>query len=134
MRTFLWKLFPPYEVAATKKALSDFLDAHDGLARSRIEEITFQYLKHDPKTVVDSIRLDHKTPTHVALSVVIALLRIHLRSGNYHTYRGTLSMVGENMRSVWSAAVKEFVNLGFGTAEGADEVRAELAEEIRSVG
>lgn len=43
-------------------------------------------------------------------------------------------MVGENMRSVWSAAVKEFVNLGFGTAEGADEVRAELAEEIRSVG
>lgn len=134
MRTFLWKLFPPYEVAATKKALSEFLDAHDGLARSRIQEITFQYLKRDPKTVVDAIRLHHKTPIHVALGVVVALLRIQLRSGNYHTYRGTLSMIGENMRSVWSAAVKELVVLGFGTPEGAEKARAELAEEIRSVG
>ena len=134
MRTFLWKLFPPYEVAATKKALSEFLDAHDGLARSCIEKITFQFLKRDPKTVVDAIRLDHKTPIHVALSIIVALLRIQLRSGNYHTYRGTLSMIGENMRSVWGAALKESVALGLVTPESAEEIRVELADEVRCAG
>ena len=134
MRIFLWKLFPPYEVVATKKALKEFLDAHDGLARPRMEEILFGYLNRDPKTVVDSIRLNHKTPHQVALSIVVALLRIQLSSGNFHTYRGLLNMVGENMRFVWSAAVDELVKEGLGSPEGAKEARAELAEEIRTVG
>jgi hypothetical protein len=134
MRIFLWKLFPPYEVVATKTAIKEFLDAHYGLARSRIEEILVGYLKRDPKTVVDSIRLNHKTPHQVALYIIVALLRIELGSGNFHTYRDRLSMGGENMRSVWSTAVDELVKEGLMSPEDAKEARAELAEEIRSVG
>jgi hypothetical protein len=102
MRIFPWKLFPPYEVVATKNALNEFLDAHDGLARPGIEEILLGYLKRDPKTVVDSIRLNHKTPHQVALGIVVALLRIQLASGNFHTYRCLLNMAGENMRRLVS--------------------------------
>ncbi|MEQ1741452.1 MAG: hypothetical protein ABL869_02975 [Candidatus Nitrotoga sp.] len=134
MRILLWKLFPPYEVVATKNALKEFLDVHDGLARSRIEEILLGYLKRNPKTVVDSIRLNHKTPHQVALCIVVALLRIQLGSGNFHTYRDRLSMGGENMRSVWSAAVDELVKEGLESPEGAKEARAELAEDIHSAG
>ena len=134
LRTLIWKLFPPYEVEAARSEIQSFLDLHDGIARREIEEILSACMSRDPKMVVDAIRLQHRTANHVALALLVGVLRARLSTGQYHVYRGLLNMTGEYMHGVWRHAVSAMVDAGHLEGLAAEELRKSLADEIRSVG
>lgn len=76
-------------------------------------------------------------PAEVRLAAMRAIMRASFAlcgSGEYHTYRGHLSVAGRSLWDVHSWACDQLVTAGwFGTDDAAHE-KATLAEDIASAG
>ena len=66
--------------------------------------------------------------------LITNVLGNHLCSGRYHTYRGVLNAVGEDMRSLWGAAVSALRDRGYYSEKEAEDDMRWIAAEIMKVG
>jgi hypothetical protein len=132
MQTLFWKLFPPYEVRLTAEEVRGFLKGAE-LCRAEIEPKVMALVKDAEKTVY-SVRIDRMKPDHLALLLITNVLSQELSSGQHHTYRGMLSLIGKDMLGLWHNANKEMVARGFMPQSEADSDTAELQRNIKEMG
>jgi len=57
-----------------------------------------------------------------------------LATGEYHVYRGRLSMTGQDLLNLFNYAVSELEKDGFCSSEDAEKNRQWIREEIQSIG
>ncbi|CCG40119.1 hypothetical protein [Magnetospirillum molischianum] len=136
----IWsRAFPTKEVRASLLALSIekeriSKDIFLSSAFSIVEKRVISTISELPDNVKKSITEDGFSPTD--------LVRIMLRNGSHdilssgalHIYRGVLSVDGNNVHSLWTYLVNEFVKEGKMTPEEAESDRDYLAEQIASAG
>jgi hypothetical protein len=108
--SILWKVLPPYEVRLTVEEAQRLLGAAN-LCRDIVAPKVLALIRDADKTVY-SIRIDRMKPDQLALMLITNVVGRELGSGIHHAYRGTLSMVGNDMRSLWHKAQKLMVERG----------------------
>jgi len=129
----LSKIFPPYEVKVTLGEVDAFLNQHAFLCKDVVRSEVASLAKVADKTV-HSIRIDHMKPDHLALVLITNVLGRHLSSGQHHTYRGVLGMVGSDMLKVWSAAISRLKERGYYSADEADQDMQWIRDQVKAVG
>lgn len=134
LRKLFWKIIPPYEVTVVKREIQQFLEEDDGLSRDAINSLVQSYLRRNPQAAVDAIRIEHVQPEHYALALIGGILKIQLVSGQHHSYRGVLGIIGADMKRVWEKVTDRLVDRGYVDTETAQEVRMDLHDEIKSIG
>jgi len=127
------KLFPPYEVKVTCQDIDVLLQVNDGLCNDLIRNEAIKLAKDADKTLY-SIRIDHLKPDQLALILIFNVLTRNLESGWYHTYRGVLTTIGQDMLRLWHITEKEMINRGYSTPEAYAADVEGLMMSIRSVG
>ena len=134
IRSFWWKIVPPFECTIVKEESKGFLSANSDLGRRKIESELFGHIRRQPDSIVRSVRIDHEPATKVALSLIATIAKMKLSSGNHHTYRGVLSITGTDIQRTWDAALKRMVDEGYMEPDFASDMDAELKARISSVG
>lgn len=84
--------------------------------------------------IVRSVAEAGNPPRDVVLFAITEISSSLLSSGQYHVYRGVLSMEGAGIRSTVGIAIGELVKSGFADEEEAKERRAQLTTAIKEVG
>lgn len=133
MRKLIWKFFPPYEVKLTMEEAKAFLGQTADLCRSIIEQEVL-VLARDADRTVYSIRIDRMKPDQLALLLITNVLGRHIGSGSYHTYRGVLSMVGQDMLKVWHSAQTTILDRGYASQQEVNEDNQWMQEQIKNAG
>ncbi len=133
MRKMLWKIFPPYEVKLTVEEAKVFLGQTAEICRSIVEPEIVALAKDADKTVY-SVRIDRMKPDHLALLLITNVVGRHIGSGAHHTYRGVLSMKGQDMLKVWHSAQKAMMERGYATEAEVAEDNQWIQEQIKGVG
>lgn len=133
MQKLIWKFFPPYEVKLTMEEAKAFLGQTANLCRGIIEQEVITLVRDADRTVY-SIRIDRMKPDQLALLLITNVIGKHLGSGVYHTYRGVLSMVGQDMLTVWHAAQKVIHDRGYASEQEVDEDNKRIQEQIKNAG
>lgn len=133
MRGLLWKLFPPYEVKLTIEAIQAFLSDNAGFCRSLVEPAALALAKDAEKTVY-SVRIEHMKPDHLALLIITNVLGAYICSGQYHTYRATLSIIGKDMLKVWHAAQGSMLKLGYASEAEVAEDNEWIQKQVKLAG
>lgn len=131
MQNWLWKIFPPYEVRLTKQVAKAFFK-EAGSARL-LESEVMAIIGNAEKTVY-AVRIDRMKPDEVAFFVIADALVRHIGSGRYHTYRGLLSMVGNDMLKSFNAVQKLRVQRGYCAEAAVEDDARWLRERIKEVG
>jgi hypothetical protein len=132
MRRLLWKVFPPYEVKLTLEEVRAFL-AQAESCREVVEPRVISLVKDAEKTVY-SVRIERMKPDQLALLLVTNVLGKEIGSGQHHTYRGVLSMVGKDMLKSWHAAQQTMLARGYCTEAEVDEDNRWIQEQIKGAG
>lgn len=134
MRKFFWVLFPPYEVQITLRALEDFLSVTSaGISKALVRVAVVRLIKDAERTVY-SIRIDGRKPDQLALMLITNVVGAELSSGSHHVYRGTLSMVGDDLVKIWHDAQRQLQSCGYASEAEIKEDDEWLRRQIRSVG
>jgi len=133
LQRFLWKLVPPFEVMVTSKEINAFLEKHAFLSREIIARDTLALVKIAEKTVY-SVRIDGLKPDRLALILITNVLGDHISSGRYHTYRGFLNMIGNDMLKVWHTAINTLREKGYYSESEAEDDRKWIREQIKNAG
>ena len=133
VRSWMREVFTPYEVKITVKEAKRFLSQTATLCRRTIEPDAVTLAKDVDKTVY-SIRVDRMKPDHLALLLITNVLGRHIGSGAYHTYRGVLNMVGQDMLEVWHAAQNAMRERGYATEQEAAKDNRWMKKQIRKAG
>ncbi|MDB5789098.1 hypothetical protein [Caballeronia mineralivorans] len=137
------RLFKPREVKAVllaldfeERKLCDAIDqpllgsyAGFRLIRSDIRGIVSSH----PADVVLKVR-EGMAPRTVAYLLIANRTAQMLRSGRYHIYRGTLSMPGQSLFSLWSVATGELEAAGMHSPEEGVEGERDFRQQIKDVG
>jgi hypothetical protein len=131
VRNIFWKLFPPFEVKVTVEEIRAFLGSDAWASRSIIEQAAIEYAKDAEKTVY-FIRIDRMKPDHLALFLILNVLGIRLASGQYHIHRGVLGIIGKDMLSMWTAAVREMQERGYYDDQKAKEDMQWVQKQIKN--
>lgn len=84
--------------------------------------------------VVASIREAGNSPRQVVLFALVELIKRRLATGEYHIYRGVLSLEGAEMRRAFGIAVAELLGSGFADEEGAREQLELLSQIVAAAG
>lgn len=133
IQKLLWRLFPPFEVKLTREAIDGFLGSRAKLCGSIIGSGAHELVDDTEKTLY-SIRINHMKPDQLALILITNVLGRHLQSGQYHTYRGVLNMMGKDMLKVWDAAGKEMLDRRYHDESEAKKDHDWIRHEIEGVG
>ena len=137
------RLFTPREVKAVllaldveERKLRDAIDqpllgpyAGFKLIRSELRGM----ISSNPAAVVQKVREGVAPRTLAYLAIANHTAQI-LRSGRYHIHRGTLSMPGQSLFSLWSVATGELETAGMDSPEEAAEGRRDFRQQINEVG
>ncbi len=91
-----------------------FLRADNGLRLDVVRREAL-ILANNTEKVLYSIRVDHMKPDQLALTLIYNVLTKQLQSGWQHSYRGVLSMIGQDMLRLWHITAKELVKRGYST-------------------
>jgi hypothetical protein len=75
-----------------------------------------------------------KSPRIMVLYLAMNVARDYLASGNFHVYRGRLSMGGQGLRALNHYCCVELEKLGQMTPDEKVEILKATAEDIRAVG
>ena len=136
LRQFLWKIFPPFEVEATRKEFQRFINESDDMNAGRLvaEQLVNRSIRQSAEAIVRGIRFDGEKVEKVALLITAGILRFHLKSGTYHVYRGVLTNAGNGMYAIWRRAVSRMTEAGYLSEEEASEIRNSIAQELKGVG
>lgn len=86
------------------------------------------------KTLIELIKDKRNAPREVILSLVVQESKSLLETGQYHIWRGALNDDGFAIKASFDIALDELVKSGAIDDAGAKERRAEVANEIASVG
>ena len=131
--SWMRKVFTPYEVKITIKEAKSFLGQTATLCRRIIEPDVVTLAKDVDKTVY-SIRVDRMKPDHLALLLITNVLGRHIGSGAYHTYRGVLNIVGQDMLEVWQAAQEAMQERGYATEREVAKDNRWIKKQIKNAG
>jgi hypothetical protein len=125
----------PYEVTWATEAVQTFFRSGGWGPEAKVieDEVTALVKKQQEKTIY-SIRVDQMKPDHLALMLITNALAGRLQSGQFHTYRGVLSMTGTELLNIWDAAIKQLHAKGYYSDAKYEEDRTWIRNEIKSVG
>jgi len=132
MRGLLSKFFPPYEVKVTLDEARAFM-AQAELCRGLVEPRVTSLVKDVEKTLY-SVRIERMKPDQLALLLITNVLGKELGSGQDHTYRGVLNMMGKDMLKTWHAAQRAMLTGGYCTQDEMDEDNRWIQEQIKGAG
>lgn len=132
MQQFVWKLFPPYEVRLTVDEAKAFLSGA-AMCRPIIEPKVIALAKDAEKTVY-SIRIDRMKPDQLALLLVTNVVGSELASGQHHTYRGVLGMMGKDILVVWHFAQKAKLERGYCTEADVERDNQGIQRQVQEAG
>ena len=133
VRSWMRKVFTPYEVKITIKEAKTFLSQTATLCHRIIEPDVVTLAKDVDKTVY-SIRVDRMRPDHLSLLLVTNVLGRHIGSGAYHIYRVVLNMVGQDMLEVWYAAQETMQERGYATEREVAKDNRWIKKQIKKAG
>lgn len=133
MRKLFCKLFPPYEVKLTIQEAESFIEQAADLSRNIIKQEVVTLARNADKTIY-SIRIDRMKPDQLALLLITNVIGRHLGSGDHHTYRGVLNMVGQDMLKVWHSTQKAMLNKGYVSEQEVNEDNQWIREQIKNAG
>ncbi len=114
-----------------------------GLVLSNFEFSTaYDLIKEELRQTIisNSVIINRKIIQEKVLTDVLVYTTIknlagkYLQSGRYHVYRGTLSMQGQALKSLFVYSTKKLIDLGDFTTEQASEHLRMLENDIRGVG
>jgi hypothetical protein len=74
------------------------------------------------------------TPQNTAYVVAGTALAVQLGSGQHHTYRGVLSLIGEDMLKAFYASIKALRDAGYYSDEQAQNSISWVQDKIGNVG
>lgn len=86
------------------------------------------------KALIHVIRSTDNSPRDVVLHAIVQVSKSQLSSGQFHVYRGVLSMQGSGVRSALGIALNQLVKSGFMSEAQANRERAEIEQAIKLVG
>lgn len=101
----------------------------DSVKTSVIKTVT----EGEEKTIA-SIKQDGLSPRTLALLLLSNVLGSHLASGQFHIYRGVLSMPGTEMLKAFRFIVEELVKTGYHTNEAVQEDMEWVQRQIQNAG
>lgn len=137
MRALLWKVFPPPEVKCTIEEIHAFMETYTETSVPLCAPIILRdtvRLARDAEKTVYAIRIKGMKPDQLALVLISNVLARHISSGQNHTYRGALSMIGDDMLTLWSAAVAALKERGYCSDAEAEEDMRWIREQIQNAG
>jgi hypothetical protein len=120
-------------VRLTIDAVDAFLAEHAQFSTDIIRDQVILALNDSAKTKY-SFEVEKQKPDQLALLLIGNVTFKKLCSGNYHTYRGVLSVIGKDMAEVWRAVADRELELGYSTKEEIVEQTMTLNKEIKSMG
>ena len=135
--SIFYRLFPPAEVKVCLRALEEVKPLFSKLLFSDavLQRVRALMLERNSKPhLLKAIYEAKNSPRDVVLYAIVQQCKLLLSSGNYHVYRGVLSMEGRDIHAIFGIALDELVKNGFGNEEQAAEQRAELRQLIKDVG
>ena len=91
-------------------------------------------IRSNPDAVKRQVIVENLPPMQVALSLIMNLCGRDLGSGEFHIYRGKLSMRGMARKALFNEAQKMMVERGFINQDDADFGVSQLHEEIAQAG
>lgn len=127
-------LFKPKEVKAALHALDVIQGRLNNGAFALIRNDVCELIVDQADKTVASIRdgkLSYETLVHLLITNV---LDRKLCSGEYHVYRGTLSVQGDFLLNLWDYAVEQLLESGFYDNVKADKEKKWIRDEIKKVG
>ena len=93
-----------------------------------------EFVKNFDRALSDEVLNNGKTPTQLALTLVVNTCHTKLRTGDFHTISGRLSFGGIALRSLWKFCMDCLCGLGFYTDEDIICAVEEFNDEITSTG
>lgn len=129
----LRNLFTCSEVRWIQEELYAFFDAHDYL----VEDCALSQclaIARDADRAKYSIRVDRMKPDQIALVIIHNVALDQVASGRNHTYRGVLSLIGQEYKRMFIDAVRESQRRGYDDEQEADKDIAEMKAAIKEAG
>lgn len=135
MRELIWKLFPPYEVVIYKKEVDMFLDRNfdDSILYDDLfdlNEFAHKLAILNPATIVEQIRIKHRTAEEFAISSTMITFRNRLRSRRHHD-GDHLDRNGKRLLKLIHSALQELVQLKHMTEESANDLFDHIEQSVR---
>ncbi|MEP7367450.1 MAG: hypothetical protein ABI972_29675 [Acidobacteriota bacterium] len=128
----LWNIWPPEE---PKIALRSAMEPLEGtVSKSLPVYSSCRAVLRNTEIVLQRVRHDGYAPDELGLVVVQNILADHLCSGNYHVYRGMLSMAGQQLMSAFNRACSELEQRGYATPEENEQSLQHVRKAISEVG
>ena len=126
--------FKPKEVKAALLALDmEEEKCNTNSAFKLIKKDVSKLICDSEKTVI-SIKEEGFSPNTLVYLLMTNIISEHLVSGRYHTYRGVLSFVGQDLLKLWDYAVNGLHQLGYHDDIESDKDREWIREQIKNVG
>lgn len=88
----------------------------------------------DKEKTIYSVRESKMSPRHLVLLLISNVSGEYLATGQYHIYRGRLSMEGQELLKLFNYAISEMEKNGFQSKEETEKDRIWIREQINSVG
>ena len=131
----MFSIFESKHVKESVKAVKNIAAQNrDLLAADHVATRAISILKNEKQKTETTIKEDGVSYHGLALLVMSNVIFEELSSGQHHVYRGTLNMMGQSMRQLWSKVCAGLVEEGQSTH---DEVKADteaLSDSISSSG
>jgi len=120
---------PPIEVAGVKDEIEALLAEIAPIPAGIIRQDAATVMKHRG-VIIQAVRRDGQVPADIALRLVTKALSYRLTSGDFHAERGTLNLVGKELKRAWLAAMERALRQGFCSREDIDKALARLEQGI----
>ena len=138
VRKWLWLIFPPFETSLLILEVNAFFKKNDknplNFGSDIVQKTVIKMIKKNPEMVVYSLRIERKKVDELALTLIGIVAGQLLGSGNYHVYRGLLSMSGSSIRGIYSSVFEELHVKGFITDKELQNTRENIQRDIQAVG
>ena len=132
VQKLLWRVWPPEE---SRIALQSAMEPLDGtVSKSLPVYASCKAVLRNAEVVLQRVRQDGFAPDELGLVVAQNILADHLCSGQYHVYRGMLSMAGQQLMSAFNKACSELEQRGYATPEDSRESLQQVSKKISQVG
>lgn len=111
------------------------------ILESKLDNTSFPLIKpqvtkliKDKEKTIYSIRESKMSPRYLVLLLISNVSGDSLATGQYHVYRGRLSMEGQELLKLFNYAISEMEKNGFQSKEETEKDRVWIREQINSVG
>jgi hypothetical protein len=129
------RIFKSPEIQAVLKILDEAERSFDSPAFCVVKEHIRAGISKFPSNVVRNVK-ESSSPRRIGYLMIANTAGDELESGEHHMYRGALNPLGygPELLKIYNSALDELVRMGCVSEKEAEENRAGLRENIRSVG